>query len=303
METKSPFSYLYRNVFPSQQTGEHQGRRKGDAAPLKFPVWFRVHSCKPGIPFLLLWALRISVWGQERAENDHFFPSAHVCWPLLNTYLWVASVSKLWSFGRNDRFQSIRYLLNYYVPSILQSAVLCMSHSIWSPSNPMRSIISLSPFYRWRDWGLNRGSGVVKLCSYNVTKLLIQIFSSRTFWRPQRDLSFLERRIGWGIYPLVPIPQWLRIFPKRVNPQYFQALFKPGPNSFLKPWRKCWGRNQKDTQCMVLTHSSRVYGVSLKIFGGIYVRWRRRQWHPTPVLLPGKSHGGRSLVGCSPWGR
>ena len=27
------------------------------------------------------------------------------------------------------------------------------------------------------------------------------------------------------------------------------------------------------------------------------------QWHPTPVLLPGESHGQRSLVGCSPWGR
>ena len=30
---------------------------------------------------------------------------------------------------------------------------------------------------------------------------------------------------------------------------------------------------------------------------------QRRQWQPTPVLLPGKSHGWRSLVGCSPWGR
>ena len=30
---------------------------------------------------------------------------------------------------------------------------------------------------------------------------------------------------------------------------------------------------------------------------------RKRQWHPTPVLLPGKSHGRRSLVGYSPWGR
>ena len=29
---------------------------------------------------------------------------------------------------------------------------------------------------------------------------------------------------------------------------------------------------------------------------------RRRLWQPTPVLLPGKSHGWRSLVGCSPWG-
>ena len=27
------------------------------------------------------------------------------------------------------------------------------------------------------------------------------------------------------------------------------------------------------------------------------------KWEATPVLLPGKSHGRRSLVGCSPWGR
>ena len=32
------------------------------------------------------------------------------------------------------------------------------------------------------------------------------------------------------------------------------------------------------------------------------IPWRRK-WHPTPVLLPGKSLGPRSLVGYSPWGR
>ena len=42
--------------------------------------------------------------------------------------------------------------------------------------------------------------------------------------------------------------------------------------------------------------STQVYNVRL----GLTV-WRR-QWQPTPVLLPGKSHGRRSLVGCSPWG-
>ena len=31
--------------------------------------------------------------------------------------------------------------------------------------------------------------------------------------------------------------------------------------------------------------------------------FQRRQWHPTPVLLPGKSREQRSLVGCNPWGR
>ena len=33
----------------------------------------------------------------------------------------------------------------------------------------------------------------------------------------------------------------------------------------------------------------------------IYSTQRRRQWRPTPVLSPGKSHGWRSLVGCGPW--
>ena len=32
------------------------------------------------------------------------------------------------------------------------------------------------------------------------------------------------------------------------------------------------------------------------------IPWRRK-WQPTPVLFPGKSHGRRSLVGYSPWGR
>ena len=45
---------------------------------------------------------------------------------------------------------------------------------------------------------------------------------------------------------------------------------------------------------------------SINLYRGIALnhttKWRRR-WHPTPVLLPGKSHGQRSLVGCSSWGR
>ena len=49
--------------------------------------------------------------------------------------------------------------------------------------------------------------------------------------------------------------------------------------------------------------------VSVPFLGPSFDYWdtracvRRRQWHPTPVLLPGKSRGRRSLVGCSPWGR
>ena len=39
----------------------------------------------------------------------------------------------------------------------------------------------------------------------------------------------------------------------------------------------------------------------MNLEGVMQGEWRR-QWHPASVLLPGKSHGRRSLVGCSPWG-
>ena len=48
--------------------------------------------------------------------------------------------------------------------------------------------------------------------------------------------------------------------------------------------------------CTYLTLPNSIYLVFPSI------SWRR-QWHPTPVLLPGKFHGWRSLGGCSPWGR
>ena len=34
---------------------------------------------------------------------------------------------------------------------------------------------------------------------------------------------------------------------------------------------------------------------------GLEIPWRR-EWLPTPVFLPGESHGQRSLVGYSLWG-
>ena len=34
----------------------------------------------------------------------------------------------------------------------------------------------------------------------------------------------------------------------------------------------------------------------------LYTTYWRRKWQPTPVLLPGKSHGWRSMLGYSPWG-
>ena len=56
---------------------------------------------------------------------------------------------------------------------------------------------------------------------------------------------------------------------------------------------------------MIISRSSHVAAngiISLFFLWLSSIPLQRRQWHPTPVLLPGKSHGWRSLVGCSPWG-
>ena len=55
-------------------------------------------------------------------------------------------------------------------------------------------------------------------------------------------------------------------------------------------WGSSWPRDQTPMSCS-------------PALAGQFFTPGRRQWHPTPVLLPGKSHGWRSLVGCSPWGR
>ena len=41
--------------------------------------------------------------------------------------------------------------------------------------------------------------------------------------------------------------------------------------------------------------------MKVSFLGQEHPSWRRK-WQPTPVFLPGKSHGQRSLVGYSPWG-
>ena len=49
-------------------------------------------------------------------------------------------------------------------------------------------------------------------------------------------------------------------------------------------------------------HLTSVFPSHLLLLFSRLVMSRRRRWHPTLVLLPGKSHGRRSLEGCSPWG-
>ena len=53
------------------------------------------------------------------------------------------------------------------------------------------------------------------------------------------------------------------------------------------------------TKVLNCSNSSMGLGLFLNcLFYSTSLSIRRRQWHPTPVLLPGKSHGRKSLVGC-----
>ena len=60
-----------------------------------------------------------------------------------------------------------------------------------------------------------------------------------------------------------------------------------------------WGNSEETTSGFTLVQNSH----QVSPFGWCWAYDRRRQWQPIPVHLPGKSHGWRSLVGYSPWGR
>ena len=77
--------------------------------------------------------------------------------------------------------------------------------------------------------------------------------------------------------------------------QTFAPCGDQTPSSVPPP---AWGRSSP-TNIPVYLPSSFVLPSFVWVY--IFFSWRR-QWHPTPVLLPGKSHGRRSLEGCSLWG-
>ena len=78
-------------------------------------------------------------------------------------------------------------------------------------------------------------------------------------------------------------------------------LFLPASMFFL-PWFHLLGWPfifQGLVQVALLARSLPIFQFQLHFFS-LCSYSRRRQWHPTPILLPGKSHGWRSLVGYSP---
>ena len=124
------------------------------------------------------------------------------------------------------------------------------------------------------SWELSCCSSIRSCTRYSIFKI--------EFWK----------RLSWSTkiqtLPLTPAPS----FPK----MKIACVLKPVVEEKIK--REAW-----DPGFFLLKQkkmTGRSMGSSSKSFSPDH--WRR-WWHPTPVLLPGKSYGWRRLVGCSPWGR
>ena len=64
--------------------------------------------------------------------------------------------------------------------------------------------------------------------------------------------------------------------------------------------KRVLSRNEMTRLYLVIMRRTQIY--SRVHYYTTLIRSRWRQWQPTPVLLPGGSHGRRSLVGYNPWG-
>ena len=81
------------------------------------------------------------------------------------------------------------------------------------------------------------------------------------------------------------------------NPNVLEKAM--APHSSTLAWKIPWTEEPARLQSMRSRRVGHDLVTSLSLF--IFMHWRRK-WQPTPVFLPGKSHGRRSLVGCSSWG-
>ena len=80
--------------------------------------------------------------------------------------------------------------------------------------------------------------------------------------------------------------------------EYYSVISRNAFESVLMRWMNLETIIQSEVSQKEKTHISYIYVLIRNLEA-----WLENEWHPTPVLLPGKSHGWRSLVGCSPWGR
>ena len=147
----------------------------------------------------------------------------------------------------------------------LHPALLGGSFSLWTPVILQVTCVWVKPLKPGRTVTIQKPSFLLYTYKSHISKMLC-IFSL------ERKRAEVQRRRKWGYW-----------------------TFKEGlsfPGKHVHKW--------SDTENRVI-HRESAHLVNVSFCLPSEEEWRR-QWHPTPVLLPGKSHGRRSLEGCSSWG-
>ena len=145
-----------------------------------------------------------------------------------------------------------------------------------------------------------------------MSKRVLLVFASRSFIVSSFILKSL---INFEFVVVYGIREYLNFILLHVAQSFQHHLLKK--LSFIHCIFLLLFHRLLDHKCVVLfldslSHSinpcvcfgtSTILFLCLQLFSIVSSQEQRRQWHPTPVLWPGKSHGRRSLVGCSPWDR
>ena len=129
--------------------------------------------------------------------------------------------------------------------------------------------------------------------------------------RPRKGTGFQnkQRACGHLLSCLLLIPQHTVLRPWSLK------LWWPKLRNFWTSEGTCWEKSYSHSSPLMPSPYFEIdtWIFKVKYYKSTALGWpkhhyietlsnRRRQWHPTPVLLPGISHGWRSPIGCSPWG-
>ena len=115
------------------------------------------------------------------------------------------------------------------------------------------------------------------------------------------EYNFLQNVFSTNYWFPFLQPIWSHLIPQGWNiVVLWQKREKAmAPHSSTVAWKIPWMEEPGGLQSMGSLRVRHDWVTSLSL--STFMQWRRK-WQPTPVFLPGESHGQRSLVGCSPWG-
>ena len=124
-------------------------------------------------------------------------------------------------------------------------------------------------------------NGIADLMDVSLSELR-ELVMDREAWRA-------------AIHGVTKSRTWLSDWSERASKEKAMAT-----HSSTLAWQIPWMEEPGRVQSMGSWRVGYDWATSLSLF--TFIHWKRK-WQTTPVFLPGKSHGQRSLVGYCPWGR